>query len=67
MNDILIPLIRIFLRYIAAVLVTKGVENEPMIALLQDDTFVQTIAGIVIIVFTETSWLKDQIKRRSSQ
>lgn len=66
MNDILIQLIRIFLRYIAAVLVTKGVENEAMIALLQDDTFIQTIAGVVIVVFTETSWLRDQLKRRFS-
>lgn len=66
MNDILIQLIRIFLRYIAAVLVTKGVENEAMIALLQDDAFVQTIAGVVIVVFTETSWLRDQLKRRLS-
>lgn len=66
MNDILIQLIRIFLRYIAAVLVTKGVENEAMIALLQDEAFVQTIAGVVIVVFTETSWLRDQLKRRLS-
>ncbi len=62
LNNFLPQLIRILFRYIAAVLVTKGMSNDPIIALLQDDVVIQTVAGLMIATLTETAWLNSYFK-----
>ena len=64
MTDIVVQLVRILLRYLAAVLVAKGVSNEPVLSLFQDETVIQTISGVIIIALTETSWISSMVKQR---